>query len=163
MECFEFVMSCSLGTITKTNWVVFSNLSTFCNLIECVFCLFFKWWDTIDTIVCICLCSLTKYYVLQKEWLCGEIPTGNTCKVRNSLTLKVTLPVVHAVSFYNHNILKEIKVVLQNKRGPVDIAKDYYIDGQNTELIFFEKITTEGGNGTANYALGMDFLDHDLL
>ena len=25
----------------------------------------------------------------------------------------------------------------------VPLLKDYYIDGQNTELIFFEKITTE--------------------
>ena len=29
----------------------------------------------------------------------------------------------------------------------VNLGKDYYIDGQNTQLICFEKITTEGGKG----------------
>ena len=32
--------------------------------------------------------------------------------------------------------------------GPLDcftLDKDYYIDGQNTQLIFFETITTGGG------------------
>ena len=41
------------------------------------------------------------------------------------------------------------------------LAKDYYIDGQNTQLIFFEKNTT--GGGPPNYTPGVDFLDHDLL
>ena len=27
----------------------------------------------------------------------------------------------------------------------IDLGKDYYIDGQNTQLIFFENISTGGG------------------
>ena len=41
------------------------------------------------------------------------------------------------------------------------LAKDYYIDGQNTQLIFFEKMTT--GGGPPNYNPGVDFLNHDRL
>ena len=41
--------------------------------------------------------------------------------------------------------------------------KDYYIDGQNTQLIFFEKISTGGGEKAPKLHPGVDFLDHDLL
>ena len=42
-------------------------------------------------------------------------------------------------------------------------AKDYYIDGQNNQLIFFEIITTEGGKMAPQITPWVDFLDHDLL
>ena len=48
------------------------------------------------------------------------------------------------------------KVVVQG------LGKDYFIDGQNTELIYHFLISTGGGNKVPpNYALGIDFLDHD--
>ena len=45
------------------------------------------------------------------------------------------------------------------------LHKDYYIDGQNTQLIFFEKKNPlgKGSKAPPNYTPGVDFLDHDLL
>ena len=43
-------------------------------------------------------------------------------------------------------------------------GKDYYTDGQNTQLTFFEKKFNWGREkGPPNYTPGVDFLDHDLL
>ena len=41
--------------------------------------------------------------------------------------------------------------------------KDYYIDGQNTQLIFLKKILLGEGKRPPNYTPGVYFLDHDLL
>ena len=44
------------------------------------------------------------------------------------------------------------------------IDQGYYIDGQNTQLIFFENIFTEGGEKASQItARGLNFLDHYLL
>ena len=40
------------------------------------------------------------------------------------------------------------------------LLKDYYIDGQNTELTFLKRGRKKG---TQNYTPGMEILDHDLL
>ena len=46
----------------------------------------------------------------------------------------------------------------------MSVAKDYYVEGQNTQLIFFEKMTTGGGKKAPKITYpGVDFLDHDLL
>jgi hypothetical protein len=50
------------------------------------------------------------------------------------------------------------------KNSAVSYSKDYYIDGQNIQLIFFPKITTEGRKmATKITPRGVDFLDHDLI
>ena len=55
-------------------------------------------------------------------------------------------------SMYMMNIIKKshMKHVMFNLITTAILlgneTKDYYIDGQNTQLVFFEKITTEGGN-----------------
>ena len=44
------------------------------------------------------------------------------------------------------------------------LPKDYYIDGQNTQLIFFSKNVHWGREvSPPNYTPGMDVLDNDLL
>jgi hypothetical protein len=42
------------------------------------------------------------------------------------------------------------------------LDKDCYIDGQNTQLILFEQMSTGGGKAPKLHP-GVDFLDHDLL
>ena len=43
-------------------------------------------------------------------------------------------------------------------------AKDYYIDGENTQLIYlFLNFNWGREKDTPNYTPGVDFLDHDLL
>ena len=47
----------------------------------------------------------------------------------------------------------------RTEREDVDLGKDYYIDGQNTQLIFFEKKNQlEEGKGPPNHTKRVDFL-----
>ena len=36
-------------------------------------------------------------------------------------------------------------VIILKRKKVMHLTKDYYIDGQNTQLIFFEKMSTGGG------------------
>ena len=53
------------------------------------------------------------------------------------------------------------KAAYDNLKGAFEVepGKDCYIDGQNTQLISFEKMST----GPPNYTTGVDFFDCDLL
>ena len=46
----------------------------------------------------------------------------------------------------------------------ISLGKDYYIDGQKTRLILFEKnFNWRREKGPPNYTPGVDFLDHNLF
>ena len=53
------------------------------------------------------------------------------------------------------------KAAYDNLKGAFEVepGKDCYIDGQNTQLISFEKMST----GPSNYTTWVDFFDRDLL
>ena len=63
-----------------------------------------------------------------------------------------------------YHFVKEGDIVPGNLNLDLAYFKDYYIDGQNTQLIFFEKMSTGGGKkAPSNFNQGIDFLYYDLL
>ena len=62
-----------------------------------------------------------------------------------------------------YHFVKEGDIVPGNLNLDLKYCKDYYIDGQNTQLIFFEKMSTVGGKKAPKRHLGLDFLDHDIF
>ena len=57
-----------------------------------------------------------------------------------------------------------LRTAAKKPHQPIILVKDYYIDGQNTQLILFWKNDNWGREkGPPNYNQGVDFLDHDVL
>ena len=62
-----------------------------------------------------------------------------------------------------YHFVKEGDIVPGNLNLDLTYCKDYYIDGQNTQLIFFWKNVHWGREKDLQITPQGDFLDHDLL